>query len=133
MRVSVPATILALTLAACAPAPAPDAAQGQQVWRLSTVDNLPFGAEVSITLSDKGRHISGQGPCNGCSADIINDAYPAVRVINVTSTKMACPKLAEENYFLEALSKTTGQIAAPELLIFSSTSGHRLEFLPAGG
>ena len=60
MRVSVPATILALTLAACAPAPAPDAAQGQQVWRLSTVDNLPFGAEVSITLSDKGRHITGQ-------------------------------------------------------------------------
>lgn len=133
MRVSVVATVLAVTLAGCAPAPAPDGPQGPQVWRLSTVDNLPYNAEVTLSLVDGGDRIQGQGPCNGFTADIINDAYPAVRVINIVSTKMACPEIARETYILNALSQTTGQIVAPEILIFSSTSGHRLEFLPIGG
>lgn len=109
-------------------------AQTGKVWRLNTVDNLPFnGGEITMSLSKDGRQISGQGPCSAFSGDIVNKHFPAVRIVNIQSTDMACPLSGKESDFLQALGAVTGQVARDDIIVFSSTTGRRLEFVPAAG
>lgn len=117
-----------------APSTPATAAAGQpQVWQLTSLDNKPYHGNVTVSLAKNGKQLMGQAPCNAFNADIIRDAYPAVRIVNVVSTKMACPDMAAEADFFDALSVVTGQGTGKTMLYFTSTSGRRLEFTPIPG
>lgn len=109
-------------------------AEGAKVWRLNTVDNMPFnGGEITMSLSKDGKQISGRGPCSAFSGDIVNKHYPAVRIVNIQSSDVACSLSGKEHDFLAALGAVTGQITRDDIIVFSSTSGRRLEFVPTAG
>ncbi len=117
-----------------APTGGDTAAQTGKVWRLNTVDNLPFnGGEITMSLSKDGKQISGQGPCSAFSGDIVNKHYPAVRIVNIQSSNATCALSGKEHDFLQALGAVTGQITRDDIVVFSSTTGRRLEFVPVAG
>ncbi len=109
-------------------------AETGKVWRLNTVDNMPFnGGEITMSLSKDGKQISGQGPCSAFSGDIVNKHYPAVRIVNIQSSDTTCALSGKEHDFLQALGAVTGQISRDDIVVFTSTSGRRLEFVPVAG
>ncbi|MDR6309825.1 META domain-containing protein [Pacificitalea manganoxidans] len=73
-------------------------AGNQSEWVLVAIDGAPAPDGVTLTFPVPNR-ISGQGPCNSYSAQIVAP-FPWFSLAGITATRMVCPALeAEQRYF----------------------------------
>lgn len=86
------------------------------LWQLDELDGSPFPATATLQTQPGGR-ISGQAPCNSYSGEV-TVPYPWFALGPVAATKMACPDLAAESLFFDALSSMTlAEVSGPVLLL----------------
>lgn len=119
-------TALALLMtASMAMADVPPAYLAPQ-WRLIDLNGERVGPQVTIDLSRPGQ-VAGQAPCNRYSGPYTGD-LPEFRPGPLRVTRMACPELALERAFLEALERVTRAETERDRLILTG-EGVRLEFI----
>jgi heat shock protein HslJ len=123
------ASILALT--ACTGAGADEAVPPDYLaieWKLIALDGAPFPAQATIDFSQPGR-VSGQAPCNRWFAGQ-TAPLPQFAVAAVGATRMACPDLAAEAAFFEALATMTrAEVTGPVNLTLTGDKGRSMEFV----
>ena len=100
------------------------------VFRLIEVDGQPFAERATISFPEAGK-VSGEGPCNRYSASQ-SVPYPWIEITGLMATKRACPELAQEAAFLDALESMTLVEAAGDMLILSNDAGAQMVFQVAG-
>ncbi len=93
---------------------------------LQGVGDSAAAARFTIAFPTEGR-IEGEGPCNRFSARQ-TAPYPWFAVEGLVSTKRACPALAEESAYLEALAAMTLAEASGPVLILSDDTGREMVF-----
>ncbi len=98
-------------------------------WVLQSLNEAPFDATATLTFPKKGK-IAGQGPCNGFTGNQ-TVPYPWFSAEGIAATKMACPKIAEEAQFFEALQKMTLSEVSGDTLILSTEDGSQMLFRAA--
>jgi heat shock protein HslJ len=97
-----------------------------KVWTLIELRDTRFTATATLSFIEKGR-IAGKAPCNNFNAS--QDApYPWFNVGPIASTRMACPEMAAEHAFFEALSEATVSEVLGDTLILSNDDGVLLTF-----
>lgn len=80
----------------------------------------PADGAFMLTLSADDGRISGTGACNRLSGTYTTDESRALKIGPLRSTRMACPQLADEQKFFEALETTTHyDMDGPMLLLLS--------------
>ncbi|QFT57818.1 META domain protein [Sulfitobacter sp. THAF37] len=103
---------------------------GDTEWRLVELRGVAFTATATMTFPEKGR-ITGEGPCNRYSAT--NTApYPRFDAGPVAATRRACPELAAETAFFNALASATLSEVGTDTLILSDDDGALLTFKADG-
>lgn len=130
MRVFTP-LFLSLVLSACF---ADETVRGyggaDMTWRLVELNGKKFNATVTLTFPEKGR-IAGQGPCNGYSGSM-TAPYPWFKTGPIAATKRACPDLAAESVFFNALGKATLSEVFDGTLMLSTEEGTLMVFKSGG-
>ncbi|MEP1767892.1 MAG: META domain-containing protein [Sulfitobacter sp.] len=99
---------------------------GDHIWILSELNHAPFPAHATLTFPKTGE-IAGDGPCNSYFGTM-EAPYPWFAVGPIGSTRMACPTLAAETMFLNALEAATLSEIAGKTLILSNTDGLHMVF-----
>lgn len=97
------------------------------LWQLSEIDGKPFAARALLEFPGIGR-ISGQAPCNRFSGEFWS-AYPWFDPGPLSATRRACPDLAEEDRFFEALERMTLAEADHEFLILTDDARGSMVFI----
>lgn len=97
-----------------------------QVWTLLEIDGQAFNASATLTFPDRDK-VTGQAPCNSYSATM-SVPYPWFEIGPIVSTKKACPDLAAETAFYEALDAMSLSEVAGEVLILSTPEGRQMVF-----
>lgn len=117
---------LFLALAMTSPALAQDAT-GRD-WHLLAQDGLRVAPGTTLRLEADGT-ITGQAPCNGYGT-ANTAALPALALRPIRATRMACPRLEEEQAFFDALALlTTLELSGPDRLILTGPGGRAMEFV----
>ncbi|WP_027235574.1 META domain-containing protein [Leisingera caerulea] len=101
-----------------------------KVWRLQSVDGAAFPASASLRFPEPGK-IAGRGPCNSFSG-IQTAPYPWFETGPLAVTRMACPGLAAEDAFLQALQEMTLAEVSGDVLILSNEAGREMLFTGGG-
>ena len=119
---------LVLTLAAGCMADETVTAYGGsgKLWRLDTMDGQSINETVTIEFLDQGR-IIGQAPCNRYSTTQ-NAPYPWFQLSPIVTTRMACPALALEAVYLQALETMTESEVLGDTLVLRAPSGQELVY-----
>lgn len=116
-----------ITLLGCNPQTLPDAsALTEQTWSLAELDGNRFLARATMSFPDQGR-IAGQAPCNRYLGQI-EISYPSFSISPLITTKMACPDMASEAVFLEALQTMTSAQLSETTLTLSNSLGNEMVF-----
>ena len=102
---------------------------GDKTWHLVELDGKPFDARATLTFPETGK-IAGQAPCNAYSAPM-TVPYPWCAAGHIAATRRACPDLASETAFLDALTEVTISDVLGDTMILSDDSGERLVFKAA--
>lgn len=117
-----------LLLAACTPGETgPTEAALARDWRLVALNGQAVRA--TLDLSEAGK-AAGQAPCNRYFATR-EGTLPDFRLAGIGATRMACPDLAAETDFLNALGAVRTAALEEGRLILAGPDGVRLEFAPA--
>ncbi len=95
-------------------------------WRLVEIDGQPFAARATLEFADEGK-LSGQAPCNSYSGKQ-TVPYPWFRAVEIVSTRKACPDLAAETAYFEALAAMTLSEVSGKALILSNDAGREMVF-----
>lgn len=95
-------------------------------WALVELDGVPFPANATISFPEKGR-IAGQAPCNSYSGTQ-TAPYPWFETGPIAATRRACPDLAAESAFFEALAQVRIAEVSGDTLILSNEDGRELVF-----
>lgn len=95
-------------------------------WRLVALNGEPVGTRVTIDLSQPGQ-VSGNAPCNRY-AGRYDGTLPDFRPGPLRVTRRACPDLALEQAFFQALAAVTRAETTADRLVLTG-DGMRLEFL----
>ena len=74
---------------------------GDKVWTVQALRDTPFAAKATLRFPETGR-MTGMGPCNSY-ATTMSVPYPWFTVGPIAATKRACPDLAAEAAFFDAL------------------------------
>lgn len=100
-----------------------------KIWQVVELHGAAFAATATIAFPEEGR-IRGKGPCNGYSAtqDV---PYPWFKAGPILATRMACPALAAESAYFNALSAATLSEVAGNTLILSNEDAVLLVFKSA--
>lgn len=119
-----------LTLAAaCAllalPLQAEEIAAGE--WQVLALDGSPFPAEATFSLDPDGK-VSGKAPCNRYFGQT-RARLPALDLGALAATEMACPALADEALFLQALAAMTTATLQEGHLILTGADGRSIELV----
>jgi heat shock protein HslJ len=94
------------------------------------MDGRPVDVRTTLQIGDDNQ-ISGQAACNRYS--VTNRAkLPALQLGPIRATRMACPWLAEEQAYFDALSRMTALRIAGGTLLLTGPAGERMEFVPYG-
>lgn len=118
-----PAGLLLLT--ACADETSSGYATPGASYYLREINGAAFAATATITFPEKGA-IGGQGPCNTWFADQ-PAPYPWFTPGPITSTKIACPDLDQEQVFFTTLSTMNLiEFSGPVLLLSDGEGGKML-------
>ena len=96
------------------------------VFVLQSIDGSDFDATATLFLGDTGR-LSGNGPCNSFFADQ-TAPYPWFDAGPIAATRRACPALAAEGIYFEALSQMTISEVLNDVLILSNDAGREMVF-----
>ncbi|MEZ5799138.1 MAG: META domain-containing protein [Paracoccaceae bacterium] len=96
------------------------------LWQLIEIDGKPFKAKALLEFPEIGR-MAGRAPCNRFSASLWS-AYPWFQPGPIAATRSACPDLAEESRFLEALGRMTLAEADGDILILTGDSRDSMVF-----
>lgn len=121
---------LPLLLAACQPAPVVQQPDLAQEWKLVGFSAGALPPRVTMDLREPGR-AAGQGPCNRWFGEV-QGSFPAFRLPMVATTQMACPDLAAEGRFHDALGRVTAAELVGSQLVLTGPKGLRLTFAPQG-
>lgn len=121
---------LPLLLAACQPAPVVQQPDLAQEWKLVGFSAGALPPRVTMDLREPGR-AAGQGPCNRWFGEV-QGSFPAFRLPMVATTQMACPDLAAEGRFHDALGRVTAAELVGGQLVLTGPKGLRLTFAPQG-
>ena len=95
-------------------------------YQLVELDGLPFVGTATIAFPETGR-VEGQAPCNRYFAQQ-SVPYPWFAIEGIGATRMACPDLALETEFFEALEGMTLAEVSGDILILSNSVGRRMIF-----
>lgn len=130
MRALAIAVLLALPAACAGDETISGYADPGAIYVLAEIDGAPFPARATIAFPDEGR-AAGDGPCNRWSA-AQTAPYPWFGLGPVAATRRACPDLAAEGAFFEALgAMTLAEVQGP-VLILSNEAGREMAFRAAG-
>jgi heat shock protein HslJ len=97
-----------------------------RIWTLKELDGASFPANATLTFPKEGE-IAGEGPCNHYFG-AMESPYPWFDAGPIGSTRMACPDLAVETIFLNALEAAALSEVAGDILILSNTDGLEMVF-----
>ncbi|MGR3270101.1 META domain-containing protein [Thalassococcus profundi] len=76
---------------------------GERTFAVQSIDGDGFDARATLSFPEPGR-IAGRAPCNAYSgAQLV--PYPWFEAGEIIATKMACPDLAAEAAYFEALAE----------------------------
>ena len=119
---------LVLTLAAGCMADESVTAYGgsSKLWRLDTLDGQSIKETITLELLDQGR-VVGQAPCNRYSTTQ-NAPYPWFQLSPIVTTRRACPDLALEAVYLQALETMTESEVLGDTLVLRSPNGQELVY-----
>ncbi len=121
---TLPATTLALALAACV-APAQSSSIAGE-WHLIGLEGQAPPAPLSISFAEDGK-LAGQAPCNRYFGSYSGD-LPALTMSALGATKMACPDLAAETVYFEALQAVQSAEISEGHLYLIGFEGRLMEF-----
>jgi heat shock protein HslJ len=100
-------------------------------WQLLAIDGVATDFRASLRI-DKDNVLAGAAPCNRWSVSN-RVPLPALKLVGIRATRMACDKLAEEAIFFDALELMTGVALDGERnLILTGPDGRSMEFVPDG-
>jgi heat shock protein HslJ len=95
-------------------------------WVLTT---MPGGAPVAdgtfTTLLLADGRLSGNAPCNQYSGDYTLDGS-SITIGSIVRTRLACPDLAQEDAYLEALGEVTSYVLQDDMLVLVGPDGTAL-------
>lgn len=97
-----------------------------KTWRLVELRDARFTSKATLTFPEAG-HISGEAPCNPFNATQ-EAPYPWFAAGPIVTTRMACPDLAAERAFLDALAAATLSEVLGDTLLLSDEDGVLLTF-----
>jgi heat shock protein HslJ len=97
-----------------------------RVWTLKELANSPFPATATLTFPKAGE-VAGAGPCNRYFG-AMTATYPAFTAGPIGSTRIACPELAAEAAFLDALQSATTSQVTEDTLLLTNPAGLRMVF-----
>lgn len=120
------AVLLLPLTAACADETLSGYADPGAEYVLQTIDGAPFAARATITFPHA-LGLAGQAPCNRYSG-ALQAPYPWFETGPLAATKMACPDLAAEGVFFNALNQMTLAEVAGKVLILTNDAGHEMVF-----
>lgn len=98
----------------------------QSEYHLVELDGVAFTARATIAFPEQGR-VVGQAPCNRYFATQ-SVPYPWFAIEGIGATRMACPDLAAETMFFDALEGMTLAEAVGNTLILSNSVGRQMVF-----
>jgi heat shock protein HslJ len=101
-----------------------------KTWTAVELNGAPVSFTATITFPEPGR-IEGRGPCNQFSAEQ-RVPYPWFEAGPIAATRRACPELAAERAYLDAIAAATISEVAGNTLLLSDDDGVLLVF-KAGG
>jgi len=85
------------------------------MWTLTEMKGSPVSVPITLDFTSNG--IRGKGPCNAYSANKTGaDSFP---IGPITSTKAACPDLALEQEYFQALSLARSSEASASVLVLN--------------
>ena len=118
---------LMLTLAACAQDETLSGYAGVgSTWQLTSLDGDAWAHPGTLEFPEAGQ-ITGQAPCNRYFASV-DAPYPWLTLGPIGATRMACPDLAAETQFFEALSAMTIAEVTGDVLILTNDAGREMVF-----
>jgi heat shock protein HslJ len=100
-----------------------------KTWQLREIDGTPFDATATITFPEEGK-IVGEAPCNRYFGAQLQP-YPWFEAAEIGTTRRACPDLAQETEFLDALGAMTLAEVTETTLILSTPEGREMVFRAA--
>jgi heat shock protein HslJ len=104
-------------------------AQRDAVYVLEEIDGAPPPGQATIRFPATGA-VTGEGPCNRYSA-AQTAPYPWFAIGPIAATRRACPDLAFEAVFFEALTEMSLADALGPVLILSNDAGREMVFRAA--
>ncbi|MEL7025885.1 MAG: META domain-containing protein [Pseudomonadota bacterium] len=102
-------------------------ANPEAVYQLESIGGQSFLATATISFPEIGK-VVGQGPCNTFSAEQ-TVPYPWIDIGPIAATRRACPDLADEAAYFEALGRVTLAEVAGDDLILTTEDGVDLVFV----
>ena len=99
---------------------------GGGLWLLTEIDGKVFPARATLGFPEPGR-IAGTAPCNTYSGRMAAP-YPWFEAGDIAVTRRACPDLAAETAFFDALADMTLAEVAGDTLILSTADGREMVF-----
>ena len=126
MRLISAALALALGLPGCTDETISGYADPDATYRLTEIDGKPFIASATIAFRTEGR-AEGSAPCNSWSANQ-NAPYPWLELGPIAATKRACPDLASETQFFDALGQMSLAEVQGPILILTNDAGREMVF-----
>nr|WP_244901237.1 META domain-containing protein [Jannaschia aquimarina] len=96
------------------------------VWQLAELNRERIDVTATLRFPEKGRVI-GEGPCNAFTATQ-TAPYPWIEIVQLVSTRRACPDLPLETAFFAALQSATLVEASDEILILTDEAGRETVF-----
>ncbi len=98
-------------------------------WQLAEINGAPFNATATLRFPSR-NVIAGSAPCNSYrSTNTV--PFPWFEAGPIAATRMACPDLAAEAAFFEALDAATIGKVVEDRLILSNDEGDLLIFTAA--
>ncbi|MBW4707294.1 META domain-containing protein [Roseobacter sp. YSTF-M11] len=97
-----------------------------KVWRLMEMDDQAVRYRATLTFPEPGQ-ITGEAPCNTYTATMAVP-YPWFEAGAISTTRLACPGLADETEFLSTLSDMTLSEVLGDTLILSTPEDRKMVF-----
>jgi heat shock protein HslJ len=108
---------------------APDTPIAGPAWRLQSINGQAFTARATLQFARDGA-VSGHGPCNSY-AGTARISPPDIAIGPLRLTRRACPDLAAEGAFFDALSRMASFHEMPGALILRDRRGDTMVFVIA--
>ncbi len=95
-------------------------------WQLLAIDGKRVEMSATLIVSDDG--LGGKAPCNSWAA-ANRAALPALSILGIRATRMACADLADEQLFFVTLTQMDRLDQTGANLILTGPGGRSMEFV----